>query len=80
LSREEVYEKLNPIFQDCFDDSELIVNDETVAGDVEGWDSLEHINLIFSVETSFGIKFTMDEALHLQKVGDMVDMILQKLG
>lgn len=80
MSREEVYEKLNPIFQDCFDDTELQVNDDTVAGDVEGWDSLEHINLIFAVEACFGIKFTMEEALCLMKVGDMVDVILQKLS
>ena len=59
MTREEIYGKLNEVFQDVFDDEDITVNDSTVAADVDGWDSLEHINLIVAVERCFGIKFTM---------------------
>ena len=50
MTREEVYERLNAVFADVFDDPELTVNDETTAADVDGWDSLVHITLIDAVE------------------------------
>ncbi|MCQ2503541.1 MAG: acyl carrier protein [Saccharofermentans sp.] len=80
MTREEIYGKLNEVFQDVFDDEDITVNDATVAADVEGWDSLEHINLIVAVERCFGIKFTMGETTGLKNVGEMVDKIIAHLG
>lgn len=78
MTREEVYEMLNEVFRDVFDDDSIVVHDETTANDIEDWDSLEHINLIVSVEKKFGIKMNIGEVNALKKVGDMVDLILSK--
>ena len=80
MTREEVFEKLNEVFQDVFDDEEIIVNDETTADDIEDWDSLEHINLIVAVENCFGIKFNMGELTTMKNVGAMVDLILSRIS
>ena len=80
MTREEIYGKLNEVFQDVFDDEDITVNDATVASDVDGWDSLEHINLIVAVERCFGIKFTMGETTGLKNVGEMVDRIIAHLS
>ena len=80
MTREEIYGKLNEVFQDVFDDEDITVNDSTVAADVDGWDSLEHINLIVAVERCFGIKITMGETTGLKNVGEMVDKIIAHLG
>ena len=80
MTREEVYEELNGVFQDVFDDESIVVNDETTANDIEDWDSLEHINLIVSVEKKFGVKFNIGEVHSMQKVGAMVTLILAKKG
>lgn len=77
MTREEVYEKLNLVFQDVFDDDELTVCDETTAADVEGWDSLIHITLIDSVEEEFDIHFDMKTVVKMKNVGEMVDAILE---
>ena len=77
---QESMERRNAIFQDVFDDEDITVNDSTVAADVDGWDSLEHINLIVAVERCFGIKFTMGETTGLKNVGEMVDRIIAHLG
>ena len=80
MTREEIYGKLNEVFQDVFDDEDITVNDSTVAADVDGWDSLEHINLFVAGERCFGIKFTMGETTGLKNVGEMVDKIIAHLG
>ena len=78
MTREEVYERLNAVFADVFDDEELTVNDETTAADVEGWDSLMHITLIDAVEEEFDISFDMKTIVKLKNVGEMVDCILEE--
>ena len=78
MSREEVFEKLDQVFQDVFDDESLHVTDETTAADVDGWDSLEHIDLMASVERAFGTRFSMGEITRMKNVGEMADLILEK--
>lgn len=80
MTREELFERLDAVFQDVFDDDTITVNDETTADDIEDWDSLEHINLVAAVETEFGIKFSMGQVVTMKNVGEMVDIILQKLN
>ena len=69
MSREEVFERLDQVFQDVFDDESLHVGDGTTAADVEGWDSLEQ---------AFGIRFSMGEITRMKNVGEMADLILKK--
>ncbi|MGF1498608.1 MAG: acyl carrier protein [Elainellaceae cyanobacterium] len=79
MNREEIYEQLNTIFQDVFDDDDITVEDNTSAKDVSGWDSMAHINLVLGVEQEFGIKFKTSEVAQLSNVGEFVDLIQTKL-
>ena len=79
MTREEVFQKLNSVFQDVFDDDTIVVRDETTAADIEDWDSLEHINLMVAIEKDFGMRFNMAEVTGLKNVGEMVDVILKRL-
>jgi len=76
MTREEVFIKLNEIFQEVFDDEEIEVNENTTSDDIEDWDSLEHINLVAAIEQEFDIKFTMAQVVGMKNVGEMVDIIL----
>ena len=80
MSREEIFEKLNEVFRDVFDDEEIEVCEETTAADIDGWDSLEHINLIAAVEQEFGVKFTMGQVVTMKNVGEMARLIEEKLA
>lgn len=77
MTREEVYERLNAVFRDVFDDDTITVQDETTADDVDGWDSFEHINLVVAVEEEFSFKIPMGKVLTMKNVGEMVDIILE---
>lgn len=79
MTREAIYEKLNEVFQDIFDDETITVCDATTADDIEDWDSLEHINLVVAVEKKFGIKFNMGEVNEFKNVGEMVDIIEKRI-
>lgn len=72
---EQIYEMLNEIFQDVFDDEDIVVEADTNSDTIEDWDSLEHINLVVAVEKAFGMKFTMDEVTGMKNVGEMVEII-----
>lgn len=76
MTRSEVYERLNKVFRDVLDDDSVELHDETVADDVEGWDSFEHINLIVAVEEEFSFKMPMGKVVDMKNVGEMVDIIL----
>lgn len=60
------------------DDFDL--QDETIAPQVPGWDSLNHINIILAVEQKFGIKFKSRELLQLKCVGDLQNLVNSKLS
>ncbi len=79
MSREEVFAALNEVFQDVFDDTSITVKDETTSEDIDGWDSLEHINLIAAVEQEFGMKFSMGQVVTMKNVGEMADIILSQV-
>ena len=79
MTREEIFEGLNEVFSDVFDE-EITATDSTTADDIEDWDSLEHINLIVAVENKFGIKFNIGEVNKMKNVGEMVDIIIGRLN
>ena len=80
MNRDEVFDKLNEIFRDIFDDDSITLTDSTTASDVEGWDSLMHISLINAVQDEFGMKFAMKYVTGMKNVGQMVDLILAAKG
>ena len=79
MSREDIYEKINEVFQDVFGDDTIKVNDITTAADVDGWDSLRHITLLAAIEDEFDIEFSMNATVRMKNVGEMVDYILDEV-
>ena len=75
MSREEIYERLNEVFQDVFGDDDITVNDDTTAKDIDGWDSLRHITLLAAIEDEFDIEFSMGQTVKMKNDGEMVDYI-----
>ncbi len=80
MEREEVMEKLIEIAREIFDDEELELNDDTIAADVDGWDSLRHLSLMNEIENEFEIKFEMKEVQGLNNVGELVDVIMERIS
>ena len=75
MEAEAIWPKLTDIFRDTFEDGQLTIGPETTAKDVEGWDSLAHVQLLVAIEKSFGIRFNTGEVANLVNVGEMVELI-----
>jgi len=75
---------LQKVFRRVFDDDDLTISDSTSADDIDGWDSMAHINLIIAIENQFKIKFSAGEIATLarrgQTVGNMMEMLAAKTG
>ena len=75
---------LNDVLRTVFDDDSLTVTPASAADDVDGWDSMMHINVIIAVEKRFGVKFAAAEINGLkgegQNVGTFLALLAKKLG
>jgi len=80
MTHDEVKAQLTEVFRQVFDQPTLALEDATTAKDVEGWDSLTHINLIVAAEKAFRTRFTTREVQALANVGDFIRLIQKRCG
>ena len=78
MTRKELFDGVQDIFRDIFDEDNLIINNTTSSDEIEDWDSLNHINLVSAIEKEFKIKFAFGELVTMKDVGTMIDIILIK--
>lgn len=74
----DIYQRITPIFHEVFDLDTLNVQPEMSARDVPGWDSLNNIRLIMSIQRRFGVRFSAAEIGKLKNVGELVALIQAK--
>ena len=79
MAREELFNGVQDIFRDIFDEDNMVIKDKTTSDDIEEWDSLNHINLVSAIEKEFKVKFALGELIELKDVGSMIDLIAAKL-
>jgi acyl carrier protein len=54
------------------------VTDELTMSEVESWDSLQHMNLIATLEQAFKTEFTFDEIVSMQSVAKIKKVLKGK--
>jgi acyl carrier protein len=59
---------------------EYPITEETLANEVPGWDSLNHIRVLTAVEDAFGIRFKSHEVMRLKNVGELDALVRRKAG
>ena len=80
MTSNKLLERLQPIFRDVLDQPDLTITTESSGHNVEGWDSLAHINLVSAIEQEFKIRFALGELQDLKNVGDMIELMQAKLA
>lgn len=76
----ELHDRLESVFQMVFDSDDMELSDETSAEDIEEWDSVAHINLMFAIENAFGIQFAGNELAEFQNVGELKRYLAQRVA
>lgn len=77
---EGVLARIQKVFHEVFDDDSLVLTRGTGSADVEGWDSMMHVNLVIAIEQEFGVRFNAKEMAAFQTVGDFEALIRARLG
>jgi len=73
-----ISDKLKQVILKELDLQDFDFRDETIASQVPGWDSLNHINIILAIEKDYGIKFKGLEILKAKNLGDLQKLIDSK--
>jgi acyl carrier protein len=75
----DLYDRLTSIFREVFENDGLVATPALTAKDVEGWDSLNHIRLMLTVQKAFGIKFAAHEIANLKNVDQLAVLVQKKM-
>ena len=76
--------------KDIFDDLRALVSEvlgyeieelkpEMTAHDVDGWDSLSHVKILYECELKWNIRLSLEELSSLENIGDLVKIIEKSL-
>jgi acyl carrier protein len=79
VDRTEILSKINVLVRDVFDDDELVLQEDTIADDIDDWDSANHIRLMLAIMEEFQIEFKGSEIAAPENVGELVDLVSSKL-
>ena len=80
LTRDQIVSQAQAIFREVLDNPDLVLTDELTAAKVKGWDSLNHVTLVMTLEEQFSVKFTTREVMGWRNVGEMLDSLQAKLN
>jgi acyl carrier protein len=78
MNNADIYHQLTPLFLEIFDAPDLKLRPDMTAQDVAGWDSLNNIRLIMSIQRRFSVRFSAAEIGRLKNVGELVALIYTK--
>jgi acyl carrier protein len=67
--------ELQQIMRDLFRNQSIVIDDNSTAADIEGWDSLNNIKLMIQVERKFGFRFKTSEVAGFRNVGELLKVI-----
>jgi acyl carrier protein len=79
MEKSEIKEKIKYILTAVLGHQSFEMKDDLTAKDVEGWDSLSHMEIITGIEKEFSVKFKLKELNKLKNMGTLVDLVQSKL-
>jgi acyl carrier protein len=79
MSRNTILSELNKIISDVTF-SNTIISESSTADDVDGWDSLAHINIILAIEKFYNVTFSTSDMLGMANVKELIDIIEKKIN
>lgn len=79
MERNEILEKLTPIFRTAFNDDAIELSEDMTTDDFDNWDSVTQMIIVSMIEKEFNIVFKLREVGMLDSVEAFVDGIEGKL-
>lgn len=72
--------RLRRVFAKILHVDPAVLQSDTRRGELEGWDSMAHLDLIAELETELSIRIEPDDALAIETFGDALHVMGRLLG
>jgi acyl carrier protein len=79
MNRTIVLSEITQLLNEILEKEDVVLEEATTAKDIDGWDSLNHAIFIAEVQKHFKVKFVLREVLNLKKVGNICDLVIERL-
>ncbi|QDZ08073.1 acyl carrier protein [Sphingomonas panacisoli] len=79
-SRAAILETIQGIVESVLGVPGVAMTEDTTAQDVDGWDSLTHVQIIVAIEQHYNIRFSFSEVAQLENAGSLIDAVLRHTG
>ena len=71
-------QRIGEVFQNLFGIAPGDCNDATSMATVNGWDSINHLTLVFALEETFKVQFSPEDIAELTSVGRIKAVLSQR--
>lgn len=75
-----LHDRLQDVFRTVFHDDSIVLAPQTTAADIDGWDSVAHVNLMFAIEQAFGVQFPGNELAEFENIGALEVWLAERGG
>jgi acyl carrier protein len=72
------FAELVSLIQATFGQKHLQIDADSVASEVPGWDSLNHVTLMLAIEQRFHVFIQPDQSAKLANVGELYKLIVER--
>ncbi|HQN16949.1 MAG TPA: acyl carrier protein [Bacteroidales bacterium] len=79
MEKVEILEMVRHILITVLKHENFEMRDDLTASDVDGWDSLTHMEIITEIESEFNVKFRLKELNKLKNMATLIELIQSKL-
>ena len=70
--------RLTRVFRETLGIDDLTIVADTAPADVEGWDSVAHVQLFLAIESEFDTTLTPEELGSITNVGDILTLLRKR--
>ncbi|MBB1550859.1 MAG: acyl carrier protein [Prevotella sp.] len=78
MEKEEILQQLTLIFEQVLKRSDLKIDYNMSAEDIDEWDSLTNMTIISEIEKKWGVHFKLRDIIRMKNIGDMIDVIIKQ--
>ena len=78
MEKAEILQQLTLIFEQVLKRSDLKIDYNMSAEDIDEWDSLTNMTIISEIEKKWGVHFKLRDIVRMKNIGDMIDVIIKQ--
>ena len=78
MEKEELLQQLTIIFEQVLKRSDLKIDYNMSAEDIDEWDSLTNMTIISEIEKKWDVHFKLRDIVRMKNIGDMIDVIIKQ--